>query len=45
MVIQGEPVSSDAQMFGVHTVAMMSGIYRLENVEVRNCGQVRVEWN
>jgi hypothetical protein len=39
IVIQGEPVSSAGQRFGVHTVAMMSGIYRMENAEIRHCGQ------
>ena len=38
VIIQGDD-KSDGQLFGVHTVAMMSGIYRIENTEVRRCGQ------
>lgn len=39
VVIQGDEAKSDGQLFGVHNVAMMSGIFRIENVEVRRCGQ------
>lgn len=39
VVIQGSEDNSDDQLFGVHTVAMMSGVYRIENVELRRCGQ------
>lgn len=39
IVIQGAAYNSVGQMFGVHTVAMMSGIYRIENAEIANCGQ------
>ena len=38
VIIQGDD-KSYSQLFGVHTVAMMSGIYRVENAEIRNCGQ------
>ena len=38
VIIQGD-ANSDGQLFGVHTVAMMSGIYRIENAEIRRCGQ------
>eukprot|EP00048_Salpingoeca_helianthica_P015090 m.224971 g.224971 ORF g.224971 m.224971 type:complete len:4030 (+) comp16594_c0_seq1:296-12385(+) len=38
VVIQGED-GSEAQMFGVHTMAVHGGIYRIENAEVRRCGQ------
>ena len=38
VVIQGD-AASDAQLFGVHTMAMMSGLYRISGTEVRNCGQ------
>lgn len=38
IVIQGDD-KSYGQLFGAHTVAMMSGIYRIENAEVRMCGQ------
>jgi hypothetical protein len=37
--IQGDADVSDGQEFGVHTVAMMSGIFRIENTEVTRCGQ------
>ena len=37
VVIQGD-AASDAQLYGVHTMAMQSGSYRVENSEVRNCG-------
>jgi hypothetical protein len=39
IIIQGDQSNSIGQMFGVHTVAMMSGIYRMENAEIRYCGQ------
>jgi hypothetical protein len=35
----GDDDTSVGQMFGVHTVVMHNGIYRIENVEVRKCGQ------
>lgn len=38
VVIQGD-MGSDAQLFGVHTGAFNGGVMRLENVELRNCGQ------
>ena len=38
VVIQGDE-SSKAQLFGVHTMAMHSGSYRISGTEVRNCGQ------
>lgn len=38
VVVQGDS-NSYGQLFGVHTVAMMSGIFRFENAEVRHCGQ------
>jgi hypothetical protein len=40
IIIQGDNEKSVGQMFGIHTVAMMSGIYRIENAEIRHCGQV-----
>eukprot|EP01035_Chromulina_nebulosa_P037684 gene37684-50877_t len=39
VIIQGSEYNSDGQLFGVHTVAMMSGIFRIENAEIRRCGQ------
>lgn len=42
IVIQGEPVSSQGQLYGVHTISFLGGIYRLENTEVRFCGQAFV---
>eukprot|EP01036_Dinobryon_divergens_P027890 gene27890-36744_t len=39
VIIQGSADNSDGQLFGVHTVAMQSGIYRMENAEIRRCGQ------
>lgn len=39
VILQGDPSNSMGQLFGMHTVAMGSGIYRVENAEVRNCGQ------
>ena len=39
VLIQGDKGNDLGQMFGVHTVAMMSGIYRMENAELRHCGQ------
>eukprot|EP01042_Synura_sphagnicola_P036437 gene36437-biopygen5441 len=38
IVVQGDSNSED-QQYGVHNVAMMSGIFRYENIEVRCCGQ------
>lgn len=38
IVIQGDE-SSPKQRFGAHTMAAGGGTYRLENAEVRNCGQ------
>ena len=39
VVIQGDNEMSDGQIFGVHTIAMLSGIYHMENAEIRRCGQ------
>ena len=39
IIIQGSNDTSDGQLYGAHTVAMMSGIYRIENTEFRRCGQ------
>ena len=39
IVIQGDDDTSDEQLFGVHTGAFASGVYRVENVELRRCGQ------
>jgi hypothetical protein len=39
IVIQGEPVTSARQNFGVHVMAMGGALLRLENAELRNCGQ------
>lgn len=39
VIIQGDDISSDGELFGVHTISFMSGIYRMENAEVRRCGQ------
>ncbi|KAA0165290.1 hypothetical protein FNF31_01943 [Cafeteria roenbergensis] len=38
VIIQGDE-GSRAQYFGVHTMAANGGIYRIENAELRNCGQ------
>jgi len=38
VVIQGDE-GSRAQYFGAHTMAMNGGIYRIENAEIRECGQ------
>lgn len=38
VVIQGDD-GSDAQSFGAHTINMHGGTYRVENVELRRCGQ------
>eukprot|EP00607_Mallomonas_marina_P005433 CAMPEP_0182439766 /NCGR_PEP_ID=MMETSP1167-20130531/86632_1 /TAXON_ID=2988 /ORGANISM="Mallomonas Sp, Strain CCMP3275" /LENGTH=3836 /DNA_ID=CAMNT_0024633535 /DNA_START=462 /DNA_END=11972 /DNA_ORIENTATION=- len=38
IIIQGDD-RSEAQLFGVHTVAIHSGIMRIENTEIRKCGQ------
>lgn len=39
IIIQGDDEASDAQLFGVHTGAFGGGVYRIENVELRRCGQ------
>eukprot|EP00051_Salpingoeca_urceolata_P019992 m.295984 g.295984 ORF g.295984 m.295984 type:complete len:3942 (+) comp19518_c0_seq1:299-12124(+) len=39
VVIQGDEASKE-QNFGVHTIAAHGGTYRIENTEVRNCGQM-----
>jgi hypothetical protein len=36
--IQGDD-QSVSQLFGVHTIAFRSGIYRMENAEITHCGQ------
>eukprot|EP01035_Chromulina_nebulosa_P018019 gene18019-23659_t len=38
IIIQGDD-QSQGQLFGVHMVARMSGIFRVENAEIRRCGQ------
>ncbi len=38
IVIQGDAGSVDEQ-FGMHTIAAMGAVFRLENAELRNCGQ------
>ena len=38
IVIQGDAGSLDDQ-FGMHTIAAMGAVFRLENAELRNCGQ------
>ncbi len=38
VVIQGDAGSLDEQ-FGMHTIAAMGAVFRLENAELRNCGQ------
>lgn len=38
VVIQGDD-ESPGQMFGAHTIAVHGGRFRVENAEVRNCGQ------
>ena len=38
VVIQGDDGSA-AQLFGVHTGAFHGGVYHVENVELRHCGQ------
>ena len=40
VVIQGDD-SSPGQMYGAHTIAVHGGNLRVENTEVRNCGQAR----
>lgn len=42
IVIQGEPGKSEAQAFGSHLIAAHGGILRLENAELRRCGQAGV---
>ena len=39
VIIQGDNDVSDGQLYGVHTIAFQSGIYHLENAEIRRCGQ------
>jgi hypothetical protein len=39
VVIQGDNDTSTGELFGVHTIAFMSGIYHMENAEIRRCGQ------
>lgn len=39
VIIQGDDITSDGELFGVHTISFLSGIYRMENAEVRRCGQ------
>lgn len=39
IIIQGDEEKSDGQLFGIHTLAAHSGIYRMENAEIRRCGQ------
>jgi hypothetical protein len=38
LTIQGDE-NSPKQLFGVHTAMFMQGIYRMENAEIRHCGQ------
>jgi hypothetical protein len=38
IVIEGDAGSVDEQ-FGMHTIAAMGAVFRLENAELRNCGQ------
>jgi hypothetical protein len=38
IVIRGDD-NSPGQLFGVHIVARMSGIFRVENAEITHCGQ------
>jgi hypothetical protein len=38
VIIQGDD-SSPSQLFGVHTAAMGGGVFHVENVELRHCGQ------
>ena len=38
IIIQGDE-HSEEQQFGVHTIAAHGGEYRIENVEIRHCGQ------
>jgi hypothetical protein len=39
VIIQGDDYFSDSELFGVHTIAFLSGIYHMENAEIRRCGQ------
>jgi hypothetical protein len=39
VIIQGDDEVSDGQLYGVHTIAFRSGIYHMENAEIRRCGQ------
>ena len=38
VIIQGDK-NSPKQLFGVHTAIFMQGIHRMENAEIRHCGQ------
>ena len=38
IVIQGDE-NSESQLFGAHTICVHGGIYRIENTELRHCGQ------
>jgi hypothetical protein len=40
VIIQGDD-QSEEQLFGMHTIAVHGGHLRVENTEVRNCGQAR----
>ena len=40
--VQGDEEKSNGQLFGVHTVTVHGGIYRMENVEFTRCGQAFV---
>jgi hypothetical protein len=39
IVIQGEPGTSARQLFGAHVIAVHGATMRLENTEIRHCGQ------
>ncbi len=41
VIIQGDD-RSQGQLFGVHVIAMMTSIMRIEDAEVRRCGQAHV---
>lgn len=38
IVVQGDDKSPE-QLFGAHTIAVLGGTYRIENIELRYCGQ------
>jgi len=40
VIVQGDDSSAE-QLFGAHTIAVHGGHLRVENAEVRNCGQAR----